>query len=221
MRHAIAWSVGLGFLLAAAGQALAEEPPIPPPLPPLAATDVQPPPLPPQLPAVQFFVSENGQPVGPLSLEQMQARIQGGQTKRSDLVWKGGTPDWVKAETITELKQLFAAAPPDMPVASKWEQFMLGVWEAAGTSPQGFDWALRVSYTADGRYSGYQVLTYAGTNTQAAIAGTWKITPAGENKFSLILDAPGQVGSTTVFTVVDENTLLNEQEGYYARRIAR
>jgi hypothetical protein len=212
--------IALGVLFGLAGSSAWADNATPPPLP-APATQVTPPPLPPPEPAVQFFVAENGRPVGPLSLDQMRARIQGSQTKRSDLVWKAGSPAWLPADQVAELRDAFGTAPPDVPQEAKLQEFMVGIWEASGSSPQGFDWALRISYTADGRYSGYQTLTMNGTTTQQAAAGKWTVTSAGQNKFSLNLTPQGGMAVTAVLTVIDQNTLFNEPEGYYAKRIGR
>ena len=205
-----------GLCLACGAPSFAAEAVAPPPLP---ADNPTPPPLPPPEPAAQFFAAENGQPVGPMSLEQLNARVQNNQTKRGDLVWKSGTPDWVKAEELAELRDAFGAAPPDVPQAAKWQQFLLGVWEASGKSPQGYDWTLQISYTADGKYGGVQLLTYNGLTDQQPLSGQWSVTPAGENKFSLTLSPLGSRPVTSVLIVIDQNTLHNEQEGFYARRI--
>lgn len=217
IRRPLSW-LAVGVTLALASPlALADEV-APPPLP---ADQPTPPPLPPPEPDAQFYAAENGQPVGPLSLEQLKARIQNGQTKRSDLVWKAGTPTWVKAGELAELKDAFGAAPPDMPAAAQWERYIVGTWESSGTSPQGYDWRLRIQYTADGKYGGYQVLTMNGLESQQAIGGKWTVTPAGENKFSLVHTPQNGIPSTSILTVIDEYTVANESDGTYAKKVGR
>ena len=215
IRRPLTW-LALGTTLALASPLALADNVAPPPLP---ADQPTPPPLPPPEPAAQFYAAENGQPVGPMSLEQLKARVQNNQTKRGDLVWKAGTPNWVKASELVELTDAFGAAPPDVPQSAKWEQFILGVWEATGKSPQGYDWTLQISYTADGKYGGVQLLTYNGLTDQQPMSGQWSVTPAGENKFSLTLSPQGSRPVTSVLHVIDQNTLHNEQEGFYARRI--
>src|SRR6185312_13042972 len=69
----------------------------PPPLPAPA-----PPPLP-QPPAAQFYYSENGKPVGPVPLSEIQAKIAAGVITPDTLVWKSGTPNWVAAKELSEV----------------------------------------------------------------------------------------------------------------------
>ena len=76
------------------------------------------PPGPPPIPGptdVQYFVAVNGQPVGPMTLQEIGQRIQQGQIARTDLVWKTGAPDWAPAESYPELAALFGGGPPPMP----------------------------------------------------------------------------------------------------------
>jgi len=208
----------VGLLLSVVGPSFAADI-TPPPLPPPAATDPVPPPLPPPEPAAQYYAAESGKPVGPMSLDQLKARVQNNQTKRTDLVWKAGSPAWMPAEQLAELKDAFGAAPPDMPQEAQWKDFMIGVWEAAGSNPQGYDWVLRLSYMTDGRYGGYQTLMSNGLSSQQPASGTWTTTPAGQNKFSLTLKPQGGMANTVVLTVIDQNTVFNEAEGYYAKRL--
>src|ERR1700682_336501 len=81
---------------------------------PLVLAQVAPPPLP-QPPSAQFFYSENGKPMGPFSLSEIQAKIAAGLIKPDTLVWKAGTPNWVAAKELAEVAVLFAAAAPPAP----------------------------------------------------------------------------------------------------------
>ena len=81
---------------------------------PLVLAQVAPPPLP-QPPSAQFFYSENGKPMGPFSLSEIQAKIAAGLIKPDTLVWKAGTPSWVAAKELTEVAVLFTAAAPPAP----------------------------------------------------------------------------------------------------------
>jgi hypothetical protein len=74
-----------------------------------------PPPLP-QASGGQYFVSTNdGQPGGPYTFDEIKQQIQKGQIKRETLVWKEGMPQWVSAETVKELDAAFLALPPPLP----------------------------------------------------------------------------------------------------------
>ena len=76
-----------------------------------------PPPLPPAA-AAQFFYSDNGKPVGPVTLAEIQARIGSGAITPDTLVWKTGTPGWVVAKQLSEIAALFGAKPPAVPAAA-------------------------------------------------------------------------------------------------------
>ena len=60
----------------------------------------KPPPLPPPAPVVTFFVAENGQPVGPLTLDQVGAEIAAKRINSKSLVWKSGDPAWIAADQV-------------------------------------------------------------------------------------------------------------------------
>jgi hypothetical protein len=84
--------------------------------PPLLA-QLTPPPLP-QPPAASYFYAENGKPVGPVTLAEIQAKIAAGVIKPDTLVWKSGTPSWVEARRLTEIAPLFAGTPAPAPAPS-------------------------------------------------------------------------------------------------------
>ena len=65
---------------------------------------------------IYFLVIENEQK-GPYSREELKdLRI-----KKDSLVWKEGLEDWVQAEKLEELKQLFVFAPPPVPISKEHE----------------------------------------------------------------------------------------------------
>jgi len=71
-----------------------------------------PPPIPQQ---TSFFTAANGAQSGPHGLSDLSAQAASGQLTRQTLVWKQGMANWVPAETVAELANLFAAAPPPLP----------------------------------------------------------------------------------------------------------
>lgn len=93
----------VGTLIAQSGQAApVTQPEAKPETPPQA----DPPPA--VDPAAQYYVAEDRKPVGPLSLDQLLARIAAKTMGPTDLVWKAGTPDWVEAQRLPELKGALA-----------------------------------------------------------------------------------------------------------------
>lgn len=188
--------------------------------PPLPRTDPVPPPLPKQ-PAARYFVEERGQPAGPLSLEELRRRIETRAIGRTTLVWKAGTPDWVKAEELPELRDMLAASPPPVPKDADLRNVLIGSWEASGRSPAGFGWSSSIQYLPDGTFSGFTTTSYGGSQAAVPMVGRWSVQPAGEGRLALTLDVQGQLPQTAVLKIIDENTLLNEAQGYYARRAGR
>jgi hypothetical protein len=72
---------------------------------------------PPPLPGAgdQFFVAVNGQQQGPYSVSSLPQMIQQGTLTRDSLVWRQGLASWIKAGEVSELSNLFGAAPPPLP----------------------------------------------------------------------------------------------------------
>jgi membrane protease subunit (stomatin/prohibitin family) len=70
-----------------------------------------PPPMPPPLPPLWHWI-ENGQPVGPLSGQQLRAAAQSGRLQGDALVWRAGMSDWIAALQVPELAALWAPAQP-------------------------------------------------------------------------------------------------------------
>jgi hypothetical protein len=60
-------------------------------------------------------MAENGQSLGPLSLEQLAQAVTAGRLLPTTLVWTAGMPSWSQAGQVPQLAQLFHAAPPPIP----------------------------------------------------------------------------------------------------------
>jgi len=71
--------------------------------------------VPPPIPTVAYHVAVNGQATGPFNLAVLQQMAVAGQLVAGSLVWKAGMAEWVKAETVDELKSIFADIPPVPP----------------------------------------------------------------------------------------------------------
>jgi hypothetical protein len=78
---------------------------------PILLAQAGPPPLP-QPPSAQFYYSANGKPVGPVSLDEIQAKIAAGTITPDTLVWKTGAPNWVAAKEMSEVAALFGSKAP-------------------------------------------------------------------------------------------------------------
>jgi len=66
---------------------------------------------------MQWYYSKNGTQLGPISTEDIQAKLASGEIASSDLVWKDGMADWLPASQIAELRSLAQASSPVAPVS--------------------------------------------------------------------------------------------------------
>ncbi len=67
---------------------------------------------PPPVSAAAYHVVANGQATGPFNLGVLKQMAAAGQITASSLVWKAGMTEWTEAETVDELKEVFAKIPP-------------------------------------------------------------------------------------------------------------
>lgn len=68
--------------------------------------------VPPPIPVVAYHVAVNGQATGPYELATLQQMTTAGQFATSSLVWKTGMTEWVRADSVDELKGLFMPPVP-------------------------------------------------------------------------------------------------------------
>jgi membrane protease subunit (stomatin/prohibitin family) len=71
--------------------------------------------MPPPPPAIQYFVSINGQQTGPFNMQQLQQMVTSGQLQRNTFVWKQGMQNWEEASKLLDLQNIFGAVPPPPP----------------------------------------------------------------------------------------------------------
>ncbi|MDR2782847.1 MAG: DUF4339 domain-containing protein [Treponema sp.] len=65
--------------------------------------------------AAKFFILVDGQPSGPLSIDTLKQQIEKRQLARNGLVWREGLRQWVAAESLPELTNIFPVIPPPPP----------------------------------------------------------------------------------------------------------
>lgn len=70
---------------------------------------------PPPVPVVTYNVAADGQATGPFDIVTLQQMIVAGQLTANSLVWKKGMSEWVRADLIEELKNLFSTVMPPIP----------------------------------------------------------------------------------------------------------
>ena len=71
----------------------------------------------PPVPTAVYHVVINGQATGPFDLTTLTRMVNDGALKKECLVWKPGMEQWVKAEAIQELQNLFSQAMPPIPTS--------------------------------------------------------------------------------------------------------
>ncbi len=71
--------------------------------------------VPPPIPVSAYYVAVNGQPTGPYDINTLKQMAISGQFVGAALVWKQGMAEWVKAETVEELKPLLSNVMPPIP----------------------------------------------------------------------------------------------------------
>lgn len=71
--------------------------------------------VPPPVPVIAYHVAVDGQPTGPFDLTTLSQMATSGQLTKSSLVWKPGMPEWSKAETVEELKDVLGNVVPPVP----------------------------------------------------------------------------------------------------------
>lgn len=235
--HVLRVAAVLAAFIVGAGVAMANTPgtppgaPVPPPLP------AGPPPLPPQTPvtpaqAPEWYVGLGGGQQGPFTLDQVGAKVTAKEVTALTLVWNPRLPNWTAAAQVAELKPFFAQlGPPPLtdgdPLRQLNEQikaFMVGEWKSSGpfaNMPGAFQTTV-IRYNADGSFSGFQSIQYAGMETPMALTGRWTVTAITATKFTFTANFQGGLApSTAVWNIVDDNTLQNERDGAIVQRTAR
>lgn len=62
-----------------------------------------------------FYISLDGsEKKGPYTIEELEKLIQKEELKPSHLVWRNGLSDWVEAQSLSDLDELFARMPPPL-----------------------------------------------------------------------------------------------------------
>lgn len=71
--------------------------------------------VPPPIPVIAYHVVLNGQASGPFDLSALNQMAASRQFTKDSLVWKAGMSDWVKAETVEDLKSVLNNVMPPIP----------------------------------------------------------------------------------------------------------
>lgn len=191
----------------------------PPPLPPVQENQPpQPPPIPPT-PEVLYFFIQQGQQVGPLTVDQMTSQIAAGIINRQTLVWTAGMADWTTAGEVAALSEALSIAPPEVPASEQYRLLVQGVWLMSETNPQGFTLTTQVNYHSDGTFDAVSTTTYQGVSSSVPVSGRWTVQAMGANQFLLSMTPDAGIPSTAIIRVIDQNTLYNETAGQQARRV--
>ncbi len=203
------------------GGPFAQTPPPPVPAPGPEAQPV-PPPLPAPKPAAQYYYEDNGRPVGPVSLDDLMAKVREGKITRETLVWKIGTAEWVAAKDIRELVDIFGARPPPVPAEQQINRLVVGTWQSESTtSGVGVLVKTIVTYAADGTFQGSRSWHVPGMRVQITqpISGTWTVKKLTNTSFTATLVMTGEGPTTFRITILDNDTLRNEDTNEISHRL--
>lgn len=193
--------------------------------PPPVTQQAVPPPLPtPAAEATTYFMEDNGQPRGPLSLQQVREMMQSGRINRRTLLWHSGSPSWQAAEEIAHLRDMFTNAPPPIPPEAQVQQLLAGQWEEQSRR-MNITMVSTVRFAPNGTYSGMQRSMMAGTGAPSMVVpatGRWRAEPVSDGRFLLTLTPQdGGPAQNATYTIIDRNTLRNEDTGAVARRLTQ
>ncbi len=72
--------------------------------------------VPPIIPQSVYYVAVNGQPTGPFSVAELKNMVLEKRFFPNSLVWKQGMAEWVKAESVEEIKEFFIVIPQVPPI---------------------------------------------------------------------------------------------------------
>ena len=67
---------------------------------------------PPPIPTVAYNVAKDGNPTGPFDIATLAVMAASGEFKPDSLVWRTGMPEWIRADSVEELKGLFLPPIP-------------------------------------------------------------------------------------------------------------
>lgn len=71
--------------------------------------------MPPPVPNVMYHIAINGQATGPYDMNTLSQMVTANQLTGANLVWKNGMAQWRRADSVDELKSLFANQMPPIP----------------------------------------------------------------------------------------------------------
>ena len=74
---------------------------------------------PPPVPTVTYNVAVNGQATGPFDINILKQMAIAGQFKPNSLVWKPGLENWLRADAVDDLKDLFNNVMPPIPTTEE------------------------------------------------------------------------------------------------------
>lgn len=100
----------------------------------------------------------------------------------------------------------------------KVKAYWVGEWVLSVTQGQikiDFDLVFR----ADGSFAGTQRITGYDTSVPFPLTGTWELQAIDEYRFVLVTRASDQPQSNAELQIVDQNTVYNPKDQYYARRV--
>jgi hypothetical protein len=94
---------------------------------------------------MNWYYAQNGAHQGPISQEDLMAKLNAGQIGWQDLVWREGMGEWMPASAMAELKTAQLLAPPPIsamanPFPSPYQTPQAMVRAPVGVQPPNYLW---------------------------------------------------------------------------------
>lgn len=77
---------------------------------------------------MQWYFSKNGTQLGPVTIDELKAKLATGEVSTTDMVWREGFPDWRRAVEVSELfsgpavtSPVLQSPPISQPVGSPYQ----------------------------------------------------------------------------------------------------
>ena len=102
-----------------------------------AVTVMNPPRFP--LSVMQWYYSKNATQQGPVTIDELRAKLASGEITATDMVWREGMPDWQPASAMPELA-VSPAGPPAMTASSPYSPPSMASGPARGAPIPNYLW---------------------------------------------------------------------------------
>lgn len=70
---------------------------------------------------MQWYYSNGGVQMGPVSTDELRAKLVAGEVQVAERVWKDGMKDWLPVSMVEEFKHILPGTPPSIPGGSPYQ----------------------------------------------------------------------------------------------------